>query len=115
MRPRWRQVFREIAEETGLSKDALTLVAHYPGCWPTSCRGAPSRQRPAWGRSRSWFFLTLKTPVTIRLPHDSEFRAAEWLPFERVVAGAVPFRKPVYRKLLEFFTSGFPTPDDDEP
>ena len=24
-------VFREIAEETGLSKDALTLVAHYPG------------------------------------------------------------------------------------
>ena len=53
--------------------------------------------------------------MTIRLPRDSEFRAAEWLPFERVVAGAVPFRKPVYRKLLEFFTSGFPTPDDDEP
>jgi len=97
-------VFREIEEETGITRDALKLVAQYPDPLAYELPVAAQSLKTGMGQVQFWFLFKTKAPsFDIRLPTHGEFRSASWLPFDRVLSGVVNFKKPIYRKLRSYF------------
>ena len=97
-------VLREIKEETGLSKECLDLVDRYPE--PLVYELPPEKQteKTGMGQVQYWFLFRLKEPCKdLQLPEDGEFRAWTWLPFDEIVRGTVSFRRPVYKRLVDYF------------
>ena len=103
-------VVREIEEETGLKARALKLVDKYPELLVYELPPKAQSKRTGLGQVQRWFYFTLKKPDSADVkPPKGEFRGAKWVPFSRVVSGAAPFRKPVYKKLQEHFDSAVAT------
>jgi putative (di)nucleoside polyphosphate hydrolase len=97
-------VLREIKEETGLAKKQLQLVDRYPEPLVYELPREHQKHKTGMGQVQYWFLFKLKKPIKdLRLPKRGEFRAWAWLPFERVVNDTVSFRKPVYRRLQDYF------------
>jgi len=97
-------VFREIREETGIPRTALKLMTRYPDLLAYELPHENQSPKTGMGQVQYWFFFSMKVAETqLRLPPHSEFRSGAWVRFDRVLAGAVSFRKPVYRKLLAHF------------
>lgn len=97
-------VYREVHEETGIPRRSLRFVDRYPDLLAYELpRGARSI-KTGMGQVQYWFFFRLKEPgVVIHLPPRSEFKAFAWISFNTAVARAVRFRRPLYRKLQEYF------------
>jgi putative (di)nucleoside polyphosphate hydrolase len=97
-------VYREIHEETGLTRARVKLVDEYP-TW--LCYELPKRARSAktgLGQAQRWFLFRLRPAHTLAdFPAHSEFRRYAWISFNSAVNRAVEFRKPVYRVLRERF------------
>lgn len=95
-------VFREIEEETGIGPDRLELTAEMrePLAYELP---APNRsEKTGRGQVNYWFVLRLNDSERSIHPPPGEFRRARWMPFEQLVEEVVDFRRPVYRRLLEF-------------
>jgi hypothetical protein len=74
------------------------------GFSPMSFPVGRSRSRPAWGQVHYWFLFHVKHSVgNVSLPPDSEFRAVARVSFRNAVRRAAPFKRPVYRQLLQDF------------
>ena len=102
--------YREIEEETGLKAGAVKLVGQYPELLAYELPPKAQSKKTGMGQVQYWyFFMVKKTPGTKPRPPKGEFRAARWVPFDRVVAGVATFRKPVYLKLRTYFHNFFPT------
>lgn len=99
-------VMREIKEETGFTQRELRLLSRYPELLVYELPQKAQSKRTGMGQVQQWFFFALKQPPAkkVRLP-KGEFRDARWVPFSRVVSGAAKFRKPVYQKLREHFST----------
>jgi putative (di)nucleoside polyphosphate hydrolase len=101
--------YREIEEETGLKPRALKMLGRYPELLAYELPVKAQSKKTGLGQVQYWFFFMIKKdPETTPRPPKGEFRAARWVPFERVVSGVAPFRKPVYLKLLAYFDTCFP-------
>ena len=95
---------REVREETGISREKLELLGRHPE--PLVYELPPTAQSPKTGSGQVqyWFFFKYREEdADIRLPAGGEFRAWDWRMFDDVVAGAVEFRRSVYRRLREYF------------
>jgi putative (di)nucleoside polyphosphate hydrolase len=97
-------VYREVEEETGLTRGELELVGRHseplayelPPEWRTSKTGM--------GQVHYWFrFKLRRTDMNLTLPADGEFRAWSWMPMEKIVETTAPFRRGVYRRIAEGF------------
>src|SRR5262245_40285337 len=95
-------VFREIKEETGLSKTALQLLRRYPGLLAYELPPEARSVKTGLGQVQYWFLFRLRRKLT-PVPAGSELKTFAWMSFEQAIARAVKFKRPVYRKLQECF------------
>jgi putative (di)nucleoside polyphosphate hydrolase len=99
---------RELVEETGIPDTAVELVAEAPD-WltydlppelvPTLWKGRFRGQKQLWFLMR---FTGDDSLIGIATAHP-EFRAWAWLPPDELVARIVPFKRELYRAVLEGF------------
>ncbi len=100
--------FRELEEETGISRDKVEIIARCPTelnydlpddlvgkLWKGKWRG----QRQTWFLMR---FLGEDSDVNLETP-EPEFRAWKWAEPAELPAMIVPFKKELYERLLEEF------------
>jgi len=98
-------VFREIHEETGISRTRLILLDRYPGLLSYELPPSAQSAKTGIGQVQYWFLFRVKNPhaTEFRLPADSEFRAVAWVQFRRAVARVADFKRPLYRALQKQF------------
>jgi putative (di)nucleoside polyphosphate hydrolase len=97
-------VYREVHEETGIPRASLRFVDRYPDLLAYELPREARSIKTGMGQVQYWFYVRLKEPgVVIHLPPGSEFKAFAWISFNTAVARAVKFKRPLYRKLQEYF------------
>ena len=95
-------VMRELAEETGLTADDVTIVAEFPEWLAYELPLEYRRPKVGWGQVQRWFLLRL-TPGALVRPDGVEFEAFQFLPPGELMHRAIAFRRPVYEKVLAAF------------
>lgn len=95
---------RELREETGLEEDDVELITSTRD-WlvyelPPEFRNA----KVGWGQAQRWYLCRLKALRNRARPDQVEFEEVDWVTPEQLVARAIPFRAPIYRKLIEEFS-----------
>jgi len=101
-------VLREIREETGISRKALTLLDRYPGLLVYELPRKAQSIKTGMGQVQYWFLFRV-TIAEIPVPRRSEFRAFDWVSFDTAVKRAVSFKRPVYRELQKYFVKAVTT------
>ena len=97
-------IFRELKEETGLTRSSVRLIARYPGLLTYELPPAARTPKTGRGQSQYWFFFRLTRPQALtRFSPGSEFKAFEWVTFAEAIDLVVGFKQPVYRRLREYF------------
>jgi putative (di)nucleoside polyphosphate hydrolase len=93
-------MFREVREETGLTRRHLRLLDRHPTLLVYELPRRSRSKKTGMGQVQYWFYLAWKgDPDTVPEPPADEFRAAAWMTAAQVIRRAVPFRRPVYRAL----------------
>ncbi len=94
-------VVREIREETGLPRRALTLLGRYPRPLAYELPARARTKKTGLGQVLYWFFFQWQgAPGRLpSLPVEGEFQAAAWVPFRHAVGRVVRFKRPMYELL----------------
>lgn len=95
-------VYREIREETGIRRRALRLLARHPDLLAYELPPRARSKKTGLGQVQYWF-LFQSTALPEPPPDRAEFRAVKRMSFAQAIARTVPFRRPVYLKLLDEF------------
>ncbi len=96
---------RELAEETAIPAGSVELLAVAPE-WLAYELPAQFRSRKTGrGQVQLWHLFRFVGADTEIQPDGREFSAWKWLPLTALLAEVVAFRRPVYRRLREFFAS----------
>lgn len=99
-----KTIFRELKEETGLTRSSVRLIARYPGLLTYELPPAARTPKTGRGQSQYWFFFRLTRPQALsRFSPSAEFGAFEWVTFGAAVNRVIAFKRPVYRRLQDFF------------
>ena len=105
---------RELHEETNVPPDAIKLLAEIPD-W-LSYDLPPAVMKQAWkgryrGQSQKWFaygFVGSEDLIDVLQPgggaHKPEFDAWRWAGFQELPELIVPFKRPVYERVVEAFS-----------
>jgi len=97
-------MFREVKEETGISRHHLELLDACPEPLAYELPVEAWSKKTGRGQVGYWFLLRFNgTDEAINLEEASEFSAWQWITFERLVTVVVDFRRHVYRRLDERF------------
>jgi len=97
-------VFREVEEETGISKRDLQVLDAYPEPLAYELPAGAWSKKTGRGQVGYWFLLRFEgTDDAVNVARSSESSAWKWMRFDRLVRSVVGFRKPVYRRLHERF------------
>jgi putative (di)nucleoside polyphosphate hydrolase len=93
-------MFREVREETGLTRRHVRLLDQHPTLLVYELPRRSQSKRTGMGQVQYWFYLQWKgDPHAVPEPPQDEFRAAAWMTPAEVIRRAVPFRRPVYEAL----------------
>jgi putative (di)nucleoside polyphosphate hydrolase len=104
----WQAALRELEEETGIMPYLVELIAECP---ERLRYDLPEEWRPRlWGgkwkgQEQDWFltrFLGADSDIQIETAHP-EFRAWQWIEPQQLPDLIVPFKRDLYRCLLEHF------------
>ncbi len=102
-------LWRELAEETGLTDTDFTALLPYP-TWTVYAYEPDMLARIGWknclGQVHRWFFLELKPEAVVDLAKAThvEFTDSKWINFESFLAEASPLKRPIYTELYAYFT-----------
>ena len=97
--------FRELKEETGVTKAEVELVAELPK-WTTYYLPEEwTRGRKFVGQTQKWFmFRYLKDGLPdLSRAKDREFEQLDWVDAAWLVGHVIAFRKPIYSEVFEGF------------
>jgi putative (di)nucleoside polyphosphate hydrolase len=98
-------LYRELAEETGLLRSHVEVVASTNDWWlyelPVQYRNA----KVGWGQAQRWYLCRLLVPRAMVRPDQIELAEADWVAPDQLAARAVAFRVPIYRRLIAEFAS----------
>jgi putative (di)nucleoside polyphosphate hydrolase len=103
-------LWRELVEETGLTKDDFKSITNYPK-WLCYQYGESARSKIAdpncLGQIHQWYFLELKpeTEVNLDNAHDKEFSDYKWTTFSNLLNNTDELKLSVYTELSKFFGS----------
>ena len=104
----WPAALRELEEETGIRPDLVDKIAEHPEYprydLPDAWRGKLWRGKYK-GQAQVWFlarFLGSDSDVNLNT-HHPEFRAWKWVDPRQLPDLIVPFKRDLYRRLLEDF------------
>lgn len=103
-------LWRELLEETGLTKDDFLSIENYPK-WLSYHYPEAARSKIAdpncLGQIHQWYFLELKpgTEVNLDLAHDREFSDYKWTTFTNLLENTDELKLEVYTELSHFFDS----------
>lgn len=99
-------LWRELAEEIGLTKDDIAQIDEYP-YWTTYQydETIDDASKPRLGQTHRWFFLKLKSGTTIDLSKATDIEASDYacITFDEVVQQTDSFKKHVYQELHTYF------------
>ncbi len=106
-------VFREIEEETGLTRRRLILVERYPEPLiyelPRECQSV----KAGLGQVQYWFLMRLRgKDLELTLPGGGEFQALAWMSMGEITRSTALFRRALYRRLEAHFQNGI-RPDQE--
>lgn len=91
--------WRELEEETGLTRQHVRLVEEYDGftvyTWPSAMR-----RNGRLGQVHRWFFFEPRREPIVPTPDGREFRDWTWIEPAELVERVVEFRKAPYRQVL---------------
>lgn len=99
---------RELEEETGVSRDLVTLVAQTDGWVPYELPHdlVPQLWKGKFrGQEQKWFLMRFNgsdDQINIFTDHQ-EFSAWKWMPVSEVLDSIVPFKRGVYEAVLAEF------------
>jgi len=98
---------RELAEETGITK--VEVLAEAPGWFtydlPAEALGIALKGKFR-GQTQKWFalrFLGTERDINLAQHQPQEFDAFRWVPVDELVDLIVPFKRDVYRQVVEAF------------
>jgi putative (di)nucleoside polyphosphate hydrolase len=96
-------LFRELAEEIGT--DEVEIIAEYPQWLSYDFPNRISKKMyPFDGQKQKYFLVKLKTDAVINLDtKEPEFMEYKFLPYEKVLDDISYMKKPIYKKVLEYF------------
>lgn len=100
---------RELTEETGVTPDLVTIEAETEGwiAYDLPHDLVPKLWKGRYkGQEQKWFLMRFHgTDNQVRIDADDhqEFSQWRWLPADDLVAQIVPFKRPVYEKVVEAF------------
>ena len=104
-------VAREIAEETGITKNNLSLLAIHPELLVYELPASARNEKTGRGQVQYWFLFRFGgLDNTIDVKGGGEFRTWRWMVFEELLHSVAEFRKPVYQRLIEEFQCHFAQP-----
>lgn len=99
-------VWRELAEETGLTVDDVMLWGEFPDWvsyeWPAEVTAG----RKGLGQIQRWFTFRVHDEAVAPSPDGSEFTNWKWVDPAWLIDHVVRFRSPAYRRVLGTRTSG---------
>lgn len=102
-------MYRELAEETGLTEDHVKVLGSTPGWlrYRLPKRYQRNHQKPVCiGQKQVWFLLEFLADddafALDRVP-EPEFDAYRWVDFWYPPQHVIEFKRPVYRRALQFF------------
>ena len=91
--------WRELGEETGLTKKDVELVDEFPD-WTAYELPAGPRKNGRVGQAQRWFTFRVKDDAVEPKPDGIEFQDWKWVRRDRLVDEVVEFRRRSYRRVL---------------
>jgi putative (di)nucleoside polyphosphate hydrolase len=98
-----RAVWREVEEETGLTRERLELIGRLDEPLAYELPEAWRSGRTGRGQVIYWFFFRLADATPLPPLPRGEFRACRPMDFDELVEAAIDFRQPSYRRLRQHF------------
>jgi putative (di)nucleoside polyphosphate hydrolase len=103
-------LWRELKEETGLTKESVLKVTPYPGLLYyeyDQIKKPPTIDPNCLGQIHYWYFLEVKSGTVIDLEqaHDEEFSESKLATFPQLIAMSDPLKGHVYEALAHFFST----------
>jgi putative (di)nucleoside polyphosphate hydrolase len=96
--------WREVAEETGLAKRSLRLLARCPDLLAYELPPRARSAKTGRGQVQYWFLFKLDALESLAAPPPaSEFSRHRWVTFATAVDRVVWFKRPIYRMLRDRF------------
>jgi putative (di)nucleoside polyphosphate hydrolase len=96
-------LYRELREETGLAGGDFEIAASTSEWWAYELPVEYRNAKVGWGQVQRWYLCRLLAPRHAVRPDQVEFAEADWVTPDQLLARAVAFRLPIYRRLiLEF-------------
>ena len=98
-------MWRELGEETGLSDAHVVVLAEVPEWLGYELPGPARTARTGRGQVHKWFILRAlseELPIVVGGDHHAEFQSWRWADFDDLAEQVIPFRRAVYRRLVEF-------------
>jgi len=97
-------ILRELEEETGVRPQCVELIETYPEWLVYELPESARSKRLGRGQVQKWFlcrFTGTDRDIDLTRASAGEFSAWKWAPLERVAEQTAPFRRGVYRRLIE--------------
>lgn len=91
--------WRELEEETGLTKRDVRLVDEYDG-WTIYAWPSEMRRGDRLGQAHRWFFFEPLGDDIVPRPDGDEFCNWRWMSAASLIKRVVEFRKPPYQQVL---------------
>jgi putative (di)nucleoside polyphosphate hydrolase len=97
-------IYRELFEETCIPESGLSLLGSYPDLLAYELPAEMRSAKTGRGQVQRWFLFELRTSdAAIELNKGAEFISWRWMSSDQLLATAVAFRKPLYKKLFDYF------------
>jgi putative (di)nucleoside polyphosphate hydrolase len=100
-------LWRELAEEIGLTKNDFVNYREYPGwTYYQDPAALADKNKSRLGQMHRWYFLQLRSDVEIDLSKATEYEASDfkWVSFAQAVDMTDSLLKNAYQQLETFFT-----------
>jgi putative (di)nucleoside polyphosphate hydrolase len=99
-------IYRELFEETGIKRCDLKLISEYPELITYELPDRLRSKKHGRGQTQKFFYFEFIgdfSKIDLHNVDDEEFGEYYWVEPVDIVNKTVDFRKPIYKKLINFF------------